>query len=586
MADNSRLGTKLGPRLVYYIHQAIIHAHTSLVHVKHKLAMMVFHAISDEISEEVDVTLGPILQKLHDSIDETHPSYPSIHFMHTVSGQLKALAGTGLQISGLLGSISAIMNNELADIVYNVIRANPALLPDPSVITQSYAAGMVDYSEAIAGIAAQGIQHGWADRMLTLAYAYPGPTDGLEMLRRGIVTADQVNQWLILNGMEPQVASNFLQMLNSPVSVADAALAVLRGNMSQSDGYKIAQENGYDAPSFDILVGNTGEPPGLQQLLEAYRRGFIDQATLEKGILQSRYRNEWIPMLEQLRYSPISVADAVNATVQDQMDMATAESISQQNGLEPGQFQVLYNTAGEPLSRTEMEELYNRGIVTQDQVNQALRESRVKNKYVDLAFQLHAKIPPIFTIQNALRRGGMTEAQAVQWIMENGYDKTAATEIVNAASQEMIQTYRDKVTAAVTALYEDNLITEESALTTISGLGYTTDQTKFIVQGSELRREAKTLQTAVNAIRAKYLGHHISQTQASGYLDQMGIPATQRDLLLGLWAIEAGAYTRTLTEAQTVKAFKDGLITGDDALARLIGMGYNDTDANLLLNGA
>lgn len=547
---------------------------------------MIFHAISDEISEEVDVTLGPILKKLHDSIDETHPSYPSIHFMHTVSGQLKALAGTGLQISGLLGSISAIMNNELADIVYNVIRANPALLPDPSVITQSYAAGMVDYSEAIAGIAAQGIQHGWADRMLTLAYAYPGPTDGLEMLRRGIVTADQVNQWLILNGMQPQVASNFLQMLNTPVSVADAALAVLRGNMSQSDGYKIAQENGYDAPSFDILVGNTGEPPGLQQLLEAYRRGFIDQATLEKGILQSRYRNEWIPMLEKLRYSPISVADAVNATVQDQMDMATAESISQQNGLEPGQFQVLYNTAGEPLSRTEMEELYNRGIVTQDQVNQALRESRVKNKYVDLAFQLHAKIPPIFTIQNALRRGGMTQEQAVQWIMENGYDKTAATEIVNAASQEMVQTYRDKVTAAVTALYEDNLITEDSALGTISGLGYTTDQTKFIVQGSELRREAKTLQTAVNAIRAKYLGHHINQTQASGYLDQMGIPATQRDLLLGLWAIEAGAYTRTLTEAQTVKAFKNGLISGDDALARLIGMGYNDTDANLLLNGA
>lgn len=291
-------------------------------------------------------------------------------------------------------------------------------------------------------------------------------------------------------------------------------------------------------------------------------------------------------MLEQLRYSPMSVADAVNAVVQDQMDAATAESIAQQNGLEPGQFAILQNTAGEPLSRTEMEELFNRGIVTQAQVDQALRESRVKNKYVDLAFQLHSKIPPIFTVQNALRRGGMTQAQAIAYIMESGYSREAATEIVNAASQELTQTYRDRIVSAVTALYEDNLITEETALANVAGLGYTNDQTGFIVKGSELRREAKTLQTAVNAVRAKYLGHHVNSGAASGLLDQMGVPSAQRDLLLALWAIEIGAYTRTLTEAQIVKAVSKQLITADDGQARLIAMGYSQGDADLLLNGA
>lgn len=586
MADSSRLGAKLGPRIAMLVHQSIIHAHASLLHLKHKLAMMVFHAISDEISDEVDVTLGPFLEMLHDSVTPDHPAYPSLHFMHTASGQLKALAGTGLQISGLLGSIATVMNNELADSVYGLVRTNPHLLPDPGLLVQMAASNLIPAQLAYDMIASQGINQGWSQNMLTMAFSSPSPVDGLEMMRRGLVNGDQVRTWCEYNQIPQPAIDAYLQMINGPVSVADAALAVLRGNIAMDKGLQIAQENGFDADSFNILIGNTGEPPGLEQLLEAYRRGFIDQATLERGILQSRYRNEWIPMLEKLRYAPISVADAVNAVVQDQMDMATGESISQQNGLEPGQFTVLYNTAGEPLSRTEMEELFNRGIVSQDQVNQALRESRVKNKYVDLAFLLHSKVPPIFTVQNALRRGGMSQAQAISYIMQSGYSKEAATEIVNAASQELTQTYRDKVLAAVTALYEDNLISEESALGTVNELGYTQDQSKFIVQGSELRREAKTLQTAVNAIRAKFLGHHVTQTQASGLLDQMGVPSAQRDLLLALWAIEAGAFTRTLTEAQVVKAVSNGLIDQADGQARLLEMGYNQTDADLLLAGA
>lgn len=586
MADTSRVGAKLGPKIAMLVSQAIVATHAKLVHVKHKLAMMVFHAISDEISDEVDVTLGPFLQKLHDGVDPDHPAYAAVHFMHTASGQLKALAGTGLQISGLLGSVATIMNNELAATVYNIIKANPGLLPDPATIAQSLAVGLVQGDEALSAIGAQGIQYGWAQRMLTLAYTRIDVTASLELYRRGIIDQGTMLQNLTWGGYLPDDAAKIIQLVNGPVSVADAALAVLRGTISQAEGAQIAIENGYDADSFNIIIENTGEPPGLEQLLEAYRRGFIDQATLDKGILQSRYRDEWIPMLTQLRYSPMSVADAVNAVVQSYMDQATAETIAEQNGLEPGQLDILLQTAGEPLSRTELEELYNRGLIDQATVEQGLKESRLKLKYVDDAFQLHTKLLPIFTVQNALRRGGMTQEQAVKTMMEQGYSQSDATEIVSSANAELLQTYRDKVVAAVTALYEDNLISEETALATVNSLGYTADQSQYIVTGSEMRREAKTLQTAVNAIRAKYLGHHIDSGTASGLLDSMQVPSAQRDMLLALWEIEIGAFTRTLTEAQITKAVTLNIITADDGMSRLIALGYNQIDAQILLDGA
>lgn len=583
---NSRLGAKLGPRIAMLVVQAIAYSAERMHAIKHKLAMAVFHAISDEISDEVDITLGPFLRQLHDATPEDHPAYPSIHFMHTASGQLKALAGSGLQITGLLGAVSTIMNNALAKIVYPIVQASPNLLPDVGSIVQAYASGEVSQDEAVGDLMALGIQSGWGYHMTNLGYTYPSITDSLELMRRGKMTSDEFAKYARLNANPPETVSKYLALLNSPVSVADAALAVLRGNLTQAEGEAIALENGYDAASFAILISNTGEPPGLMQLLEGYRRGFIDKATLDKGILESRYRNEWIPLLEQLRYEPMSVADAVNATNQNQLDASTARKYADENGLQPGHFDILLATAGEPLSRTEMEQLYNRGLVTQAQVEQALRESRLKNKYNALAFDLHRRIIPTESLQRILRYNGIGTADAVRIAMESGYSEQDATTLVSSGAMERLRVYKDKVVASVVTMVEDNLMADTEAETLISGLGYTADDAKFILQSSDFRRTAKIKEQVVNSIRSKFVAHHITKNEASGFLDSLGVDTAQRDQLIMLWTVESEAFTRTLTESQVVKAVKLQLLTADEGTARLVAMGYNATDADLLIKGA
>lgn len=583
---NPRLGAKLGPRIAMLVVQAIAYSSERLHAIKHKLAMAVFHSISDEISEEVDVTLGPFLKRIHDELPVDHPAYPSVHFLHTVSGQLKALAGSGLQITGLAGSISTIMNNALAKIVYPIIAESPNLLPDVGSIVQAYASGQVTQNEAIGDLMALGIQSGWAQYMTTLGYTFPSIPDMLELMRRGKMSAADFTKYARLAGNPPETIDAYLSLINGPVSVADAALAVLRGNLTQAEGESIALENGYDANSFGILISNTGEPPGLMQLLEGYRRGFIDKAALDKGILQSRYRNEWIPLLEQLRYEPMSVADAVNATVQNQLDAQTAAKYADENGLQPGDFQILLNTAGEPLSRTEMEQLYNRGLVTKDQVIQALRESRLKNKYNEFAFDLHQRVIPAESLNRILRYNGIPNDEAIRIAMESGYSKQDATVLVSSGAMERLRVYKDRVVSSIVTMVEDNLMSDASAESMISQLGYTAEDAQFILKSAEFRRTAHITTQVVNSVRGKYVSHHISQSVASGYLDALGIDPAQRDGLLALWTIESEAFTRTLTEAQIVKAVKLQLITPDEGTARLVNLGYNSGDATLLIEGA
>jgi hypothetical protein len=582
----SQVGAKLGPRIAMLVSQAIIYTHAQLLGLKHKIAMLIFHAISDEISEEVDITLGPILKKLHEVTPEDHPAYPAVHFLHTATGQLKALAGTGLQISGLLGSVSAIMNNYLAPSVYQLVAKDPATLPDASFIAQDAAAGLVSPADAIGYLNQLGIPSGWANDMIVLSKTWPDVSTALELLRRSVITQDVFALWAGNNGIDQEVVGLLLNLETNPISAADAALAVLRGNITTDQAAQIATENGITADSFQILINNTGEPPGLQQLLEAYRRGFIDKATLEQGIRDSRYRDQWIPMLEQLRYEPMTTADAVNATVQDQLDLPTAEKYADQNGLQPGDFQILLNTAGEPLARTELEQLFNRGLIDQATVEQGLRESRLKNKYVADAFRLHEKVLPVNTLQRALRYGGVTHADAIRIAMESGYSETDATTVVNSGSLERTQVYKDRVVESIIGMYEGNLMLESDALTMIQGLGYTSDETTFIIKASEFKRTAHITEQVVSAIHSKYVAHHIDETTASGFLDAVGVPSAQRDQLIALWKIQTEAYTRTLTEAQIIKALTNQLITSDDATARLEAMGYNSVDAGLLIGGA
>lgn len=579
-------GAKLGTKVAHVVSRSIVATHNKLVGVKHRLAMLIFHDISDMISREVHYSLDPVMTKLHAALPDGSSAKSAVEFMANQTGQAQALSGTSMLAGSLMSSVAQVINNELADAVYGLLESNPHLLPDPATLAQMAAKGIVDEGNAAQHIAMQGINTSWIQPLIESLRSYPDPVTALEFIRRGLMTGAEFDQWGARNGFTQDAIDKFKQLQYAPLSPADAALAVLRGNIPKDVAYAIARENGIESGDFDTLVNNTGEPLGLMQLLEAYRRGFIDEATVKKGILDSRVRNEWIPTALQLRYSPMTVSDAVNATVQNQMAQADAEKIADENGLQPGAFQTLLNTAGEPLSRTEMENLYNRGLATKSQVEQALRESRLKNKYNSLAFELHTRLLDTGQIADAVLYGTMTHAQAVEKAMLHGFSPDDAATIAQSAVNRKLELERKQVVTAIVAMYEANAISLSDATSLAGNLGFEASESAFIFQSAEFRRNEKLVSAAMSAVRSKYIGHHITENEAQAYVDALGIPASQRDQVIQLWTIERDANVRTLTPAQIVKAANLGLISADDAVTRLTNEGYNVTDANLLLGGA
>jgi hypothetical protein len=579
-------GVKLGDRIARLVSQAIVYTYSRMVGAKHTLAMTVFHSISDTISAENHHTLDPIIGMLHEAYGEDKPASKALEFMHNQTGQLQALAGSTLLSQGLLWPISGVLNNELAPVVYEAVATNPHSIPDSGSIAQMGAREWIDGNSYRDGMAKNGLNDAWAQALLQMNQSYPDTSTAIDLVRRGKITEDDFANWLAHNGTPRGLSGVLLSLADTPLSPADAALAELRGNIQHAEGVAAAAAYGVSEHNYNVLIGNTGEPPGVMQLLEARRRDFIDDATLVKGILESRVRNEWIPTLEKLAYSPMSVADAVDALVQNNLTYDQASLYAKQNGLEPGHFDPLVATAGEPLSRTEMEQLFNRGKATEDQVKQALRESRLKNKYVDDAFLLHERLLEPRELGDAVVYGSLTHQQAIQEAMYYGYTQDRAEVVVSAAINRKLETQRMAVVRAVETLYENNAISQDLATSIAGQMGFEPTEAAFIFQAAEFRRQEKLIAAGVSAVRSKYVAHHIDKTTASGLLDAIQIPHQQRDSMLQVWQIEHDANVRLLTPAQIVKAGALGIFQPDEVMTRLTDLGYSDVDANALVNGA
>lgn len=584
--DPSGLGSKLGPKIAQIVADAIIASNRGLTQHKHDVGMAVFHSASDQISGEVHDVLGPVLGWMLDQEvpDEFRRLIEQFHHEH---GQLTALAGTQIVGAVLGGAITPLINSGLFGITAPILAAGQSTLPpDTGVLASLIAKGIGNENDTSYDMQGQGLRRLYVPLMAEAARVYPDALSLLDPLRRGTVSKAAVQLAMQRNGIPGQYWGAILELAEVPLSPPDAALAVLRGNISQSQGAAFAAKYGVNASDFNLLILNTGEPPGLMQMLEAYRRGFINQGTLQKGIRESRVRDEWIPMVEQLRYSPMSTADAVQGVIQNHLPEAEAAKIAEQNGLEPGQISTLIQNAGEPLAHGQLAELFNRGLISKAFFDQGILESRLKNKYLTPSFELRTKLPSIYQIIQAVKAGYMTEARGVQIMLENGYEAQTSKEIILGASAGKRATSKNLAVGTITGLYEDRAISRAEALKLITGLKYSEQDAVWELELADLRARLKVITAAVNGVRSKYIARHIGEGEASVLLDEIGIASAQRDLYLRMWGIERKANVRVLSEAQVAKAVKLTLITPDEGLTRLVDMGYSEPDARLLIEGA
>lgn len=421
----------------------------------------------------------------------------------------------------------------------------------------------------------------------------------------------------ILNGFQ-QAAWELMPTAVPPP--ADLADWVVRGIMSEEDATKWASKSGLDSDFFTDMARNAGEPPGLETVLQMWRRGFIQEGpldptkpTVDTAIATSRVYTYWTEAIKQNMLQPPSPSAVIDALLRNQISEVEAVQLAYQGGLgmnlQEGPLgpeydgtqqavEMLFNTSGNPPAVGELLDMVRRGFIPWGDLDpqtktpnpeeisfaQGVFEGDNKDKWLPLYAKLAVVLPAIYEVREAESVGAMTAQQAQAIYEQEGYSADVATALSSAATQTKVATNKQLTVSQVLDLYKENFLDQDQLASLLGPLGYGQHEIDLLVAMTDLGRVLGSLNSAITHVGSLYVAYKITRNQAIGGLNQLGLPPQQVNGIIGNWDIERTLSVKQLTETQIADAFEAGLMTQDQSMTELESIGYQPYDAWVILS--
>lgn len=292
-----------------------------------------------------------------------------------------------------------------------------------------------------------------ADLLYEMAGLPPGIETAIEMLRRGIIDQSGFAQIVREGHTKTKYTDELLRLVNQVPSVAAAVEGVLRERIPREEGYRIAEENGYNRESFDLLYEIAGRPIGIMQALTLYNRGVYSPKDVENVVARSNVRPEFTEAILHLavRYPPL--------------------------------FQV-----SRLVQSGAVDDAYAIDLITKQGYEHKLAEGIVKSAHNTKT--THQKDLSISVIETLYDAGLETSEQARKLLSTLGYDDTEARELLNVHDARRYASEMARAATIIRNKYVQHIIDRGTALAQIGELAGSPDARDRILKLWDLEREA------------------------------------------------------------------------------------------------
>lgn len=481
----------------------------------------------------------------------------------------------------------------------HTVRLSPADLA--TAVLRSY----VSQADAEAQAKPQGITPAMLGILKDLAGDGIAPVDAARALQRGFITEhgtgaastsyDQAIRESRLHDKWGPVLRDLARVL---LSAPDAAAAVVRNFMPAADGQKIAAQQGVDAATFETLVHLSGDAPGPQQLAEALRRGLIPAAgtgpasvSFAQGIAEGRLADKWAPVIKGLAQLWPTPTAALDAALKGQIGDQQGKDLYVRLGGDLEFYPWLLASIGDSPTPLEAAVLAARGIIAEHgtgpavlSYDQAVKESRYRNKWGPAYRALGKHLPPPSTVTTMLAHRAISEADAHKYLADADMDPPVAAAYLAMADYEATSDWRGLTEAAVVDLYVAHLVDRAQATTMLEALHVSAAAVTQLLDYADQRYQIGSITRSVQRIASLFTGRKIGVAAAKSALLALKIPVHTVDEVVDGWQAEAAVSVRTLTPAQIVDAWYYKAIDQGEASAELQALGYTPYDAWILLS--
>lgn len=408
----------------------------------------------------------------------------------------------------------------------------------------------------------------------------------------------------------------------TPLSPAEVVAAIIQSAITETDGRERLRYDGIAGPNADALLAIAGEPLAPGQALELYNRWraglakpgrVYDLEWVKQNLAESALKNKYQDALTDLAdnflgapdYIRMAVRDAFNDTVaaRDGTDEDFPEVLApllQALGYRKEDAKAAWRAHWDLPSPTQAYEMLHRGLITEDQLADYLRQADYAPRWRPLLEKISYNPITRTDAKRAykIKAPGFDEARLKQAYKDLGYNDADADLLVEFTRQDVgeeAKQERELITGPVRTqalnMYRARRITESELRKTLSSLGYGPDVTDRYVREIEFTRAVEQREDVAAALKSAYVKGLRSRDDTRTLLIQGGWPDDAVEDVLGPWDLlrqatelqPHQAAQRDLTQAQLVAAYADALLDRTEAFNRLLALGYDDTEAETLL---
>jgi hypothetical protein len=577
------LGGKLAGRVAEYLSRIALMNRDRATGTIVKQAMAAQHEFFRLTGSEVRRTVSPLWRMIGEHPDAPQWVRDTGLFVAEGRGQWATmLAGTATGAAMGSGLVS-LLTNEMTPVLGAVIASNPNIRLSPAEAAAAMVRGLSWGPDLATDAASQGINSNRFDTLKALNTQVLSPGEIVELYRRGELDYAAALRFFHRAGFDGDHARRMLTLYRQHISLPEAAQMWNRSIVDDGELRDIGRVNGFTAEDARRYSELGGEPPAPEVLYTAFRRGFIDQARLRRGIVQGPIRNEWFDVLEKLQYRSMTPTDAGQAVTQGHMTVERAQQIAKEYGINPADMAIMIETSGRPPGLEFAAEAFHRGFLTEKQWEAMFLESAVKNRYIPVMRQMRTRLMPQETARSLLQKGVITAQRCAQILTRHGFERQDVEAFIEASTMDKSSATRDLSLATIRELYAEQEISREDAHSLITGLGFDDTEAEWHIELADIARIRTYRNAVISRVRAAYVKGFLDDVGASTTLDSLAVPPARVGTLLTLWQIERQTVTRDLTPAQIVAAAKRNLMDASVAADRLVGQGYDQDDAVILL---
>lgn len=206
----------------------------------------------------------------------------------------------------------------------------------------------------------------------------------------------------------------------------------------------------------------------------------------------------------------------------------------------------------------------------------------VRDKYKDLSFTI---------LKSLYQKGKINKSDLTTRLQHAKYDDTEIQLIIEyfdlAAVDNTAVDYKAQYVAEmvkyVSDAYQLEMITESDANTTLSALGLTEPNIKYILQKADYVSKLDILNYTLKKIHEAYTSGSITRDKMIGELGSLGISGAQQNKVIQEMELDLQYRTKRLTESEYRGAARAGIITIDEYRTNVLALGYTEYDVDILM---